>query len=175
MIKSEFDSFGTRFNSEDERGSFSKLFGQSPIGRISLENPILQVNHVKNKATGTLRGLHYQADEFSETKIVHCIKGSIWDVVVDVQPESPTYKQWIGRYLSASNMNFMIVHRGFAHGYITLEDETELIYFSDNELSIEHERGIVWNDATIGISWPIEPVVISLKDQSWPTLLPPLV
>jgi dTDP-4-dehydrorhamnose 3,5-epimerase len=171
MLRGEFDFIGTRFDSADERGSFSKLFGKSPLGRIQFNGPISQVNYVKNKVAGTLRGLHYQIDEYSESKVIHCIKGSVWDVAVDVRPESPTYKQWTGNTLSASNMNFMRIPRGFAHGYITLEDETELIYFSDNELSMEHEKGVIWDDVSIGIKWPIEPVLISGKDQSWPTLM----
>jgi len=175
MLGDELIFIGTHFSSFDERGSFSKLFGQSPGEKIEFEGNIIQVNYVKNKLAGTLRGLHYQVGTFAESKIIHCIHGSVWDVAVDVRPESPTYKQWTGNTLSASNMNFMRIPRGFAHGYITLEDETELIYFSDNELSMEHEKGVIWDDVSIGIKWPIEPVLISGKDQSWPTLMQSLV
>ena len=171
MLESESNFLRTRSQIIDERGSFSKLFGQSSTGEITFDSHLTQVNYVKNYSARTLRGLHYQVDEFSETKIVHCIKGSVWDVIVDLRKNSPTYREWIGHKLSASNMNFMTVPQGFAHGYITLEDDSELLYFSDKEFSIKHERGIIWDDPNIDIKWPVEPVIISHKDQNWPTLL----
>jgi dTDP-4-dehydrorhamnose 3,5-epimerase len=168
MLEDELNFVGTHFSRFDERGSFTKLFGQSPVGEIKFEGKLRQVNYVRNELAGTLRGLHYQVGPFEESKIVHCIRGSVWDVVVDIRTDSSTYKEWYGEVLAPSQKNFMKVPRGFAHGYITLEDETELIYFSDNELSLEHERGIVWNDENINITWPVTPSRLSAKDQNWP-------
>lgn len=168
MLGDELNFLGKHFSSFDERGSFTKLFGQSEEGKIEFQGNLMQVNYVKNKLAGTLRGLHYQVGEFAESKIVHCVRGSVWDVLVDIRPESSTYKEWFGETLAPSQKNFMKVPPGYAHGYITLEDETELIYFSDKELSLEHERGIVWDDTSINIDWPIKPSLLSVKDQSWP-------
>ena len=168
MLDDELEFIGTHFSSFDERGSFSKLFGQSSAGVMEFDRKIMQINYVKNKVAGTLRGLHFQVGAFAESKIIHCIRGSVWDVLVDVRTESPTFKEWFGMTLSASQKNFMKVPPGFAHGYITLEDETELIYFSDQELSLEHERGIVWNDTSINVKWPMKPTLLSFKDQNWP-------
>jgi len=168
MLGDESNFIGTHFSSSDERGSFSKLYGQSSGEKIEFESKLRQANYVKNKMAGTLRGLHFQVGAFAETKIIHCIRGSIWDVLVDIRTESQTYKEWFGITLSASQKNFMMVPPGFAHGYITLEDDTELIYFSDQELSLEHERGIVWNDTSINVKWPMKPLLLSVKDQNWP-------
>jgi len=168
MLGDNSEFTGVRFSSVDERGSFSKLFGKSSQGNIAFEGQLKQANYVKNELAGTLRGLHFQVGAFAETKVIHCIKGSVWDVLVDLRTGSTTYKQWYGQILSASNLNFMKVPRGFAHGYITLENDTELIYFSDNELSLESERGIIWNDPSICIDWPLQPLILSAKDQNWP-------
>ena len=149
---------------EDERGFFARLYCINEFDQHQADRNIVQINNSLSRDKGTLRGIHYQLSPKSETKIVRCIKGSLWDVIVDLRPDSPTFLQWFGETLSAENRRMMFVPKGFGHGFITLEPDTEAIYFVTEFYSPEHERGLRWDDPKIAIEWPIEPVIISEKD-----------
>jgi len=153
---------------EDERGFFARFFCVNEYDQIGLDRQIVQINNSLSKDTGTLRGIHYQLAPKAETKIVRCIRGSLYDVIVDLRPDSPTFLQWFGATLSAENRTMMFVPKGFGHAFLTLEENTEALYLVTEFYSPENERGIRWNDPKIGIEWPIEPVVISDKDQNHP-------
>ncbi|CRX37472.1 dTDP-4-dehydrorhamnose 3,5-epimerase [Estrella lausannensis] len=152
----------------DERGFFSRLFCSREFQSKGLEEKVVQVNNSGSKHKGTLRGLHYQLPPFEETKLVRCIQGSIFDVVLDLRRSSPTFGQWHGEVLSQKNRRMLFVPRGCAHGFITLEDDSEIIYFVSEYYSKEQERGIRYNDPRFNIQWPIEPTVISERDLSHP-------
>jgi dTDP-4-dehydrorhamnose 3,5-epimerase len=151
---------------EDERGFFARLFCINEFDGEGMDRNVVQINNSLSKDKGTLRGIHYQLSPKAETKIVRCIKGSLWDVIVDLRPDSPTFLQWFGETLSAENRRMMFVPKGFGHGFITLEPDTEVIYLVTEFYSPEHERGLRWSDPKIGIEWPIEPIIISDKDRN---------
>lgn len=155
---------------EDERGFFSRLFCQEEFAELGLETRFVQVNNSLSVIPGTLRGLHYQRGPKEEVKIVRCIRGALFDVIVDIRKESPTYGQWFGEELSQENRRMMYVPKGFAHGFISLLPDTELIYFVSEFYSPEHEGGIRWDDPGINIAWPKKPSVISDKDMKLPHL-----
>lgn len=152
----------------DERGFFARVFCVNEFREHGLATEFVQVNNSSSADVGTLRGMHYQLAPAAETKLVRCIKGSLWDCIVDVRPESPTYGKWFGAELSAENRRMMYVPKGFAHGFITLEPDTEAFYFVDEFYAPEQERGLRWDDPKIGIEWPREPVVLSDKDRAHP-------
>jgi len=114
---------------------------------------------------GIIRGLHFQAEPFSETKLLRCIKGEIYDVAVDLRKASSTFGQWIGIILSEENKRMLYIPRGFAHGFCTLTDTSEVAYKVDNFYSKAHERGLLWNDKDLGIEWPVTDPILSSKDQ----------
>lgn len=152
----------------DERGFFARVFCVNEFREHGLATEFVQVNNSSSADVGTLRGMHYQLAPAAETKLVRCIKGSLWDCIVDVRPESATYGKWFGAELSAENRRMMYVPMGFAHGFITLEPDTEAFYFVDEFYAPEQERGLRWDDPKIGIEWPREPVVLSDKDRAHP-------
>lgn len=151
---------------EDDRGFFGRVFSSEEFEKHSLESRVVQINNSFSKEKGTLRGLHYQLAPKAETKIVRCIRGSLYDVILDIRKDSETFGQAFGATLSAENRTMMYVPKGFAHGFITLEPDTEMLYFVSEYHSPEHERGISWNDSKFSINWPIEPTVISKKDRA---------
>jgi dTDP-4-dehydrorhamnose 3,5-epimerase len=150
----------------DERGFFARTFCKKEFEATGLYNEIVQINNSLSKDKGTLRGMHYQLNPKSEDKIVRCIKGSLYDVIIDLRPDSETFKKWFGTELSSENRNMLVVPKGFAHGFITLEENTEAFYLVTEYYSPEHERGVRYNDPAFGIKWPIEPIVISEKDKN---------
>jgi dTDP-4-dehydrorhamnose 3,5-epimerase len=156
----------------DERGFFARTFCKKEFEANGLNNEIVQINNSLSKDKGTLRGMHYQLSPKSEDKIVRCIKGSLFDVIIDLRPDSETFKKWFGTELSAENRNMLVVPKGFAHGFITLEENTEAFYLVTEYYSPEHERGVRYNDPAFGIKWPIEPIVISDKDKNHPDFNP---
>ena len=158
----ELEPFG------DERGFFSRLFCAREFQSKGLDEKIVQVNNSGSRYKGTLRGLHYQLPPFEETKLVRCIEGSIFDVVLDLRTDSSTFGKWHGEVLSQKNRRMLFVPRGCAHGFITLEDNSEIIYFVSAYYSKEQERGIRYNDPRFNIKWPMEPTVISERDRSHP-------
>ena len=150
---------------EDERGFFARLFCSSEFKELGLENTFVQVNNSASVHPYTLRGMHYQIPPHDEVKIVRCIEGSLYDVIIDIRPNSPTFKQAFGTVLSAKNRMMMYVPRGFAHGFLSLEPHSEVLYLVSTPYSKEFERGIRWNDPSFRIEWPNTPQHISEKDQ----------
>lgn len=152
----------------DDRGFFARVYCEKEFTEHGLPSEFVQVNNSLSAEQGTLRGMHYQLAPHAETKLVRCIRGSLWDCIVDLRPDSPTFKQWFGEELSAENRKMMVVPKGFAHGFITTSPDAEAFYFVDAFYAPESERGLRWNDPAIGIEWPVEPKVLSDKDQNWP-------
>ncbi len=153
---------------KDQRGLFGRAFCQKEFQEHGLIDKVVQANVSFNKAKGTLRGMHFQKAPHQETKLVRCTRGALFDVVVDLRPESPTYMQWFGEQLTADNYKMLFVPRDFAHGFITLTDNTEATYLVSEFYTPGAEGGIRWNDPAVGIQWPIEVAEISEKDASWP-------
>jgi len=152
----------------DQRGFFARCFCQNIFAERGLEAQFVQVNSSLSHSVGTLRGLHYQLDPMAEVKWVRCIHGSIYDVIVDIRRESPTFRRSFGTILSAENRNMMYVPKGFAHGFLTLSEQTEVMYLVSQFYSPSRERGIRWNDPFFHIEWPMTPCVISERDSSHP-------
>ena len=152
----------------DNRGFFSRTFCAAEFQKNGLEAEFVQFNNSFSSSKGTLRGLHYQLDPFSEVKVVRCVRGALWDVVVDLRIGSRTYGSWYGTELSADNRKMMYVPQGFAHGFLTLSCNTEALYFVSNYYNPECESGLRYDDPFININWPMEPVVVSEKDLRWP-------
>ena len=151
---------------EDERGFFGRSWCKRELEAQGLNADVVQANVSYNKVKGTLRGMHFQKAPHQETKLVRCTRGAIYDVIIDLRPDSPTYKQWIGVELTESNYRMLFVPEDFAHGFITLEDNTEVTYQVTQYYTPGAEGGIRWNDPAFNIEWPIEPVVVSGKDQA---------
>ena len=156
----------------DERGFFARAFCQNEFETEGLATKFVQVNNSLSADKGTLRGMHYQLAPHAETKIVRCIKGALYDVIIDLRPNSETYCQSFGKELSADNRRMMYVPKGFAHGFITLTDNTEAFYFVDEFYAPNFERGVRYDDPKFGIEWPIKPVVVSDKDKQHPDFDP---
>ena len=155
---------------EDERGFFARTFDKNSFLKLNLEIELLQCNVSFNKKAGTLRGMHYQKYPHEEVKIVRCTKGKIYDVIIDVRTDSDSYKKWFGIELSYENHKMMYVPKGFAHGFLTLEDNSEVFYQMSDCYVPESAMGIHWNDESIGIKWPRSPVAISDRDNSYPSI-----
>ena len=153
---------------EDERGFFARAFCRREFEEHGLNPDLVQCNISFNKTKGTLRGMHYQAGPHAEVKLVRCTAGAIYDVIVDLRPESPTFKQWFSTELTEKNHQMLYVPEGFAHGYQTLTPQTEVFYQVSAFYHPASERGIRWNDPTFGIEWPLPVTVISKKDASHP-------
>jgi dTDP-4-dehydrorhamnose 3,5-epimerase len=152
----------------DERGFFARCWCQSEFEAHGLSSRLVQSSISFNAREGTLRGMHYQAEPHPEIKLVRCTRGAIYDVVVDLRPDSPTFKSWIGRTLSAAGRNMMYVPEGCGHGFLTLEDETEVLYQMSEFYSADLSRGVRWNDSAFQIEWPDDPQVISERDKTYP-------
>ena len=153
---------------EDERGFFTRTFCMKEMADKGFDLPMVKTNASYSKTKGTLRGLHMQRNPYSEAKLVRCTKGAIFDVFVDLREHSATFLQWFGTELSAERYNMLFIPPGCAHGYLTLEDHTEINYQVSQYYTPEAEVGFCWNDAAFGIQWPFKPVVISAKDQVHP-------
>jgi dTDP-4-dehydrorhamnose 3,5-epimerase len=154
----------------DERGFFARSFCVNEFTAHKLPATIVQCNISYNRYRGTLRGLHYQALPHQEAKLVRCTAGAAFDVMVDIRPGSPTFKQWLGVELSAENRKMLYIPEGFAHGFQTLADHTELFYQMSTVYVAEAERGIRWNDPELAITWPpVTERVISPRDRALPT------
>ncbi|MCD4680091.1 MAG: dTDP-4-dehydrorhamnose 3,5-epimerase [Bacteroidales bacterium] len=151
----------------DERGFFARVFCKNEFEDIGLANNIVQINDSYNKCEGTLRGMHYQSPPKAEDKIVRCIAGSIYDVIIDIRKNSKTFGQWFGVELSAENRKMIFVPKGFAHGFLTMKDNTEVLYYPTEYYSPEYEGGIRYNDPKIGIQWPHSIIRISKRDERY--------
>ncbi len=156
----------------DDRGFFARFFCEREYQQHGLDHKIVKANTSFSKYRGTLRGMHYQLAPKGEDKIVRCLRGALLDVIIDLRPDSPTFKKHFKIELTAENRSMLYVPKGFAHGFITLTEDTEAFYLVTEFYAPECERGVRWNDPQFGISWPMEPVVISDKDRAHPDFKP---
>jgi dTDP-4-dehydrorhamnose 3,5-epimerase len=154
----------------DERGLFARSWCHREFESHNLNPKVVQCNVSFNIRKGTLRGVHYQAEPYPEAKLVRCTMGAIYDVVVDLRPQSPTFRDWIGATLTAANRHMLYVPEGCGHGFLTLEDNTEVFYQMSEFYHPELARGIRWNDPAMQIVWPAAVEVISEKDRAYPDL-----
>lgn len=152
----------------DERGSFARLQCPDEFAKAGAPFVPVQTSLSRNTASGTLRGLHYEAEPFEEAKLVRVVRGRIFDVAVDLRANSPTFRQWTGTELSADNGRALLIGRGMAHGFITLEPNTDVLYQMDRMFQPGHGQGVRWDDPAFGIDWPIAPQVISARDAAYP-------
>ena len=157
---------------EDHRGFNARAWDQREFEQAGLTGRLVQQNVIANHQRGTLRGLHFQTPPFAETKLFRVTRGAMFDVIVDLRPESPTYLQWAGFELRADAYTLLYVPERFGQAFLTLEDDTELTYQVSAFYTPGHEGGIRYDDAALGIEWPAEPRVISEKDRSWPPFDP---
>ena len=155
---------------EDNRGYFATTFAVPDFEAHGLSARVLQTSTSFNKQKGTVRGMHLQLAPYTETKLVRCIAGAIFDVLVDLRPGSATFGKWEGFELSSENMNMLYIPEGFAHGFQTLTDNAEVAYMLGQVYSPNHARGLCHNEAAIGIKWPLELTVISARDAQLPGL-----
>ena len=155
---------------KDDRGFFARGWCQKEFADHGLTSSLCQVNISHNHEAGTLRGLHMQTAPYEEAKLVRCVRGAIFDVAVDMRKTSPNYLQWIGYELSAENRTALFIPHGFAHGYQTLTDDTEVFYLISEFYAPGAEAGIHYDDPKIGIDWPIDVSTISEKDKNWALL-----
>jgi dTDP-4-dehydrorhamnose 3,5-epimerase len=151
----------------DERGFFARSFCREEFQKKGLETDIVQCNISYNKKKGTLRGMHYQVPPFEEAKIVSCTNGSIYDVVVDLRRDSPTYKKWVASELSEKNFKMVYIPRGCAHGFQTLDDNSIVCYQMTECFHPEYARGLRWDSLSIGIVWPVPAMFMSEKDKNY--------
>ena len=157
---------------EDERGFFARTWCEREFSEHGLNPRLVQCNLSYNKRAGTLRGMHYQTAPFEEAKLVRCSSGSIYDVIVDLRPESSTYLKHFGVKLTAGNHKMIYVPEGFAHGFLTLEDQTSVFYQMSEFYAPDQASGFRWNDPAFGIQWPAQVLVISTRDTSYPDFVP---
>lgn len=155
----------------DERGFFMRSFCRTEFADHDLEIDIVQCNISYNPRKGTLRGMHYQAPPYEEAKIVSAIRGSIYDVVVDIRKDSPTYRHWLAEELPADSYRMLYIPKGCAHGFQTLEDDCVVYYQMGENYYPEYSRGIRWSDPSIGIQWPIPVAMMSEKDRNYPDMV----
>jgi dTDP-4-dehydrorhamnose 3,5-epimerase len=156
----------------DERGFFARAFCQKEFADHGLATQFAQANNSLSVEKGTLRGMHYQLAPKAETKVVRCIRGALYDMILDVRQGSPSFGQSFGAELTAENRRMMYVPKGFAHGILSLVDNTEVFYFVDELYAPQYERGIRWDDPKFAIRWPAQPKVISEKDRNYPDFDP---
>ena len=153
---------------EDDRGFFARSWCEREFAAHGLNARLVQCDISFSKRRGTLRGMHYQLSPFEEAKLVRCTSGSIYDAIIDLRPGSSTFKKHIGLVLTAENHKILYVPEGFAHGFLTMEDNTEVFYQMSEFHSPEHARGVRWNDPAFGISWPLVPTTMSDRDRNCP-------
>jgi dTDP-4-dehydrorhamnose 3,5-epimerase len=153
---------------EDERGFFARIWEPAELARFGVNPELAHVSLSFNRRKGTLRGLHYQAAPLAEVKIVRCIRGAIFDVAVDLRASSPTFRRWTSVELTADNRLALCIPEGFAHGFQTLSDDTEIMYFISRPYSPEHSRGVRWDDQAFGIAWPADQRTINQRDRTYP-------
>jgi dTDP-4-dehydrorhamnose 3,5-epimerase len=152
----------------DARGYFTRIYCAEEFAAAGLVSSFVQANHSANVAAGTLRGMHFQHAPHGEVKLVRCVKGALHDVIIDLRPDSPTYRQWEGFDLTAENGRMLYVPAGFAHGFQTLVDDTHATYQVSHPYTPGAEGGVRWDDPAFGIVWPRPVSVISDKDAAWP-------
>ena len=154
----------------DHRGFFMESYSKRVFEAAGLHYDFVQDNHSSSAVKGTLRGIHFQRGEKAQAKLVRCVRGAVLDVVVDLRPNSPTYKKWVGVELSEENKRQLLIPRGFGHAFLTLTDEVEFLYKADNYYAPEADGSIRWNDPEIGVDWGVDDPVLSQKDANAPLL-----
>lgn len=157
---------------EDERGFFARTWCQREFEAQGLKTAWVQSNLSFNRKKGTLRGMHYQAVPYAEAKLVRCTRGAIYDVIIDLRRDSPTFKQWFAVELTADNRRMLFIPEGLAHGFQTLENDTEVFYQMSAFYAPAYARGVRWNDPAFNICWPNAERTISTRDQSYPDFRP---
>lgn len=153
---------------EDARGYFARVFAKEELKKAGIDFSIVHINRSLSKDKGVIRGIHYQIKPMQEDKIVQCLKGKIFDVVLDLRKTSKTFGQWVGQILDSDNKKMMLTPKGCAHGFQTLEENSLVEYFSTQAFSPENEKGVRYNDLFFKIKWPIKKVIVSEKDANWP-------
>jgi len=153
---------------EDNRGYFTRIFCQNELKENQLSFNIAQINRSLTKKRGTIRGLHYQKEPFSEDKIVQVLQGAVYDVALDLRKKFPNFGLWIGEKLSAENKKMLFIPKGFAHGFQTLTSDCEVLYLMSEFYSPEHASGVRFDDHLFKINWPIKNPILSEKDKNWP-------
>ena len=157
---------------DDDRGQFVRAWMPSEFAERGLDTRIAQASMALTREPGSIRGMHFQLPPFEEAKTIRVVRGAVFDVAVDLRPDSPTFRQWVGFELSASNRHVMYVPPGCAHGYQTLMPDTEVFYFVSAEYSPPHQRGVRWNDPAFGIEWPLPATRIHERDNGYPDFSP---
>lgn len=152
---------------KDERGFFARSWCKNEFKQQGLNDVFVQCNISFNKKKGTIRGMHYQDIPYSETKLVRCTRGAIFDVIIDLRKNSETYKKWIGIEITEENRKMIYIPSGFAHGFQTLRDNSEVFYQISEFYNPEYAKGVRWDDESFKIKWPIETIIISDRDQSY--------
>jgi len=155
----------------DVRGFFARTWCSNEVAAFGLNGNVVQINTTLSEKKGTLRGLHYQLSPYQEVKLVRCTRGALYDVIIDLRPQSPTYRQWLGVELTADNRRMLYVPEGFAHGSQSLTNDTELCYQTSQFYAPAFARGVRFDDPTFQIEWPLDVQVISDADKNWPTYL----
>jgi dTDP-4-dehydrorhamnose 3,5-epimerase len=156
----------------DERGFFARSFCEEEFLAHGLPGVMPQCSVSFNRRRGTLRGMHYQAEPHAEEKLIRCTAGAAFDVIVDLRPGSRTYRGWFGTELTARNRTSLYVPKGFAHGFLTLSDDTEILYMMSVPYVAGYDRGVRWNDPAFAVEWPLVPTVISGRDAAYPLVEP---
>lgn len=154
----------------DNRGFFTESWSKRAFEEAGLFYDFVQDNHAMSTVKGVIRGIHFQRGDRAQAKLVRCIKGAVLDVAVDLRPNSPTYKKWLGLELSEENKKQLLIPRGFGHAYVTLTDHVEFVYKADDFYAPEAEGGILWSDPELAIDWGVENPVLSVKDSKLPLL-----
>ena len=169
LIETNLDRVYTLINDpiSDERGSFVRRICMDTLQLNKIKFEVKQVSSSFNKKKGTLRGMHFQTKPYGERKIVTCLRGKIFDVVVDIRKKSSTYLNHYSIILEENDNKSLFIDVGFAHGFQTLDDNTEVMYHIDQSYSPHHSSGVLWNDPMLNISWPLSNPIMSLKDQKW--------
>lgn len=152
----------------DARGFFARSWSQQEFAELGIEASLVECNISFNKAKGTLRGMHYQAEPHGQAKVVRCTRGAIFDVIIDLRPDSATFKQWVGFELTAQNHLMLYIPRQFAHGFQTLRDQTEVFYQMSSYYVPESSKGVRWDDPAFGIEWPPAERIIIDRDRAYP-------
>jgi len=152
----------------DERGFFARTWGQREFEAFGLNPKIAECSLSVTDRRGTLRGMHYQVSPYQEAKLIRCVRGALHDVIVDLRPGSPTFRQWTSAELDAESRRMLYIPKGMAHGYMTLTDDVEAHYHVSAPYTPECAGGVAWDDPAFGIAWPFAPTVMSDRDRSWP-------
>ena len=157
---------------EDERGFFARIWCKQEFEAHGLNTVVAQCSVSFSKKKGTLRGMHYQSAPFEETKLVRCTRGAIYNVIIDLRMDSPTFKQWVAVELTADNRRMLYIPKGLANGFQTLKDNTEVFYQMSEFYAPQYASGVRWNDSAFGMQWPADERIISERDQTYPDFIP---